>query len=345
MERQKNVEGWTCSPGSTLREVMTRFNTLPQPFVIVVDDRGRPLGTVTDGDIRRAVLAECSLDASVAEVMNRAPMIGSLAAPEQARENLQELKFVPMVDDAGFLREVWLSIGHRSRITTALVMAGGFGRRLGARTDDTPKPLLPVGGKPILEHILEWLEKAGIEDIHISAHYLADKIERFASRWNGKSRPRVIRERTSLGTAGSLAALPSSVEGSVLVVNGDVLTNADLHAFESFHIAHGHDATVAVSPYQVSVPYGVIRQDDNGVFERIDEKPSYTHFVASGIYLMETEFCRLVPPDTRIDMPELLALGQEAELTVGLFPIHEYWIDVGQPDDLQAADRDLRDAK
>ena len=150
----------------------------------------------------------------------------------------------------------------------------------------------------------------------------------------------VIREEISLGTAGALSLLPRQIDGPVLVINGDVLTKLDLGALDYYHHTHGHDGTIAVSPYRVAVPYGVIRQDEKGIFQRIDEKPTLTYFVAAGIYMLGPEFCRLVPPKTRIDMPELLNLGRAAGLKIGLFPIHEYWVDVGRPDDLDAANRD-----
>lgn len=345
MQRLKSLDPLLSAPDATLGDTMRRFNVLPHPFVIVVDAVRRPLGTVTDGDIRRAILAGAVLDSPIAKVMNAHPIVGSLDDPAAARALLDQVPFVPMVDGSGALVEIWRASPTATRIGAALVMAGGFGKRLGKKTKTAPKPLLPVGDKPILEHILARLERSGIQDIFVSTHYLADRIREFLDTRNGAARPNVIHEESSLGTAGALTLLPEPISGPILVVNGDVLTQLDLEALDAFHHAHGFDGTIAVSPYRVPVPYGVVRQGADGGFDGIDEKPTYTYFVAAGVYLLSPEFCRLVPEATRIDMPDLLNLGRTAGLKIGLFPVHEYWIDVGRPDDLAAADRHHRDQR
>jgi len=342
MRRLQDIALNLCPPEEKLAAVMKRFNELLQPFVTVTDADCRPLGTVTDGDIRRAILDGTSLDTRIAEIMNAKPLIAKLADPEAAHRILADFPFVPMIDESGRLREIWYLSARESRIGTALVMAGGFGRRLGAMTKTRPKPLLTVGDKPILGHILDWLEESGIRNICVSIHYLGDRIRDFLDRRGGAVTPGVIEESESLGTAGALGNLPDSGSGPVLVINGDVLTKLDIEAFERFHHAHGYDCTMAVSPYRVSIPFGVAKQDQNGVFERVEEKPTYTYFVAAGVYLLENAFCHLVPPGTRMDMPDLINIGRNAGLKVGLFPIHEYWIDVGRPDDLRNAERDHR---
>jgi len=342
MQRLKSFTPQLSAPETKLGDIMRRFNELPHPFVIVVDATRRPVGTVTDGDIRRAILAGAGLDAPIAKVMNGHPVVGSVDNATEARALLEQVPFVPMVDAGGALVEIWRASPTATRIGAALVMAGGFGKRLGRKTKTAPKPLLPVGDKPILEHILARLEQSGIQDIFVSTHYLAERIREFLDARNGVARPNVIYEESSLGTAGALTLLPAPIGGPILVVNGDVLTQLDLDALDAFHHAHGFDGTVAVSPHRVPVPYGVVRQNLDGSFDGIDEKPTYTYFVAAGVYLLSPEFCRLVPEATRIDMPDLLNLGRSAGLKIGLFPIHEYWIDVGRPDDLAAADRHHR---
>jgi len=340
MQKLSDVDLRLCRPEASLGTVMKQLNELSHPFVIVVDENRRPLGTVTDGDVRRAILAGNTLESPIAKVMNRHPLIGKSDELAAARQMVERVSFVPVVDLDGVLVEIWRAPTTEMRIGTALVMAGGYGRRLGSRTEKEPKPLLPVGDKPILERILTWIDSSGIRNVYVSTHYLADQIKAFLDVRAGVVRPTVIHERTSLGTAGALAHLAEPIEGPVLVVNGDVLTKLDLDALDAFHYAHGYDGTVAVTPYKVSVPFGVIRQDATGRFLGIDEKPTYNHFVAAGIYLLAPQFCRLVPPETHIDMPDLLNLGYEAGLKIGLFPIHEYWIDVGRTDDLDAANRD-----
>jgi NDP-sugar pyrophosphorylase family protein len=198
---------------------------------------------------------------------------------------------------------------------------------------------------PILEHVLKWLELGGVENIYISTHYLAEKISAFLDARNGMSAPQIIYEKRLLGTAGALNLLPSGAEGPILVMNGDVLTTMDVSTLQDFHTSHGYDCTIAVTPFDVTVPFGVIRYDDQGVFESIDEKPTFTHFVAAGIYLLGSEFQGLFAPNEKIDMPDLLNLGRQAGLKIGLFPIHEYWIDIGRPDQLSRANKEWKDQK
>jgi GTP:adenosylcobinamide-phosphate guanylyltransferase len=276
MQRLKSIEPLLSSADATLGDTMRRFNVLPHPFVIVVDSSRRPLGTVTDGDIRRAILAGAGLDVAIGAVMNGRPVVGSLDDPAAARALLEQVPFVPMVDRAGALAEIWRASPTATRISAALVMAGGFGKRLGKKTKTAPKPLLPVADKPILEHILARLEQSGIHDIFVSTHYLADRIREFLAARNGVARPNVIHEEASLGTAGALTLLPEPIEGPILVVNGDVLTQLDLDALDAFHHAHGFDGTIAVSPHRVAVPFGVVRQNSDGGFDGVDEKPTYT---------------------------------------------------------------------
>ena len=342
MQRLTDIGRQLCSRTVTLGAAMKQLNELPHPFVIVVDEKRRPIGTLTDGDIRRAVLAGRTLESPVSDVMNKRPHIGQLDEPAAARRMVEQLSFAPMVDSNGVLVEIWRVPDAKTRIGTALVMAGGFGRRLGKHTEHKPKPLLLVGSKPILQHILDWLDGNGIRNLFVSTHYLADQVEEFLAQHRGLVKAQIVHERETLGTAGALTCLPEPIEGPILVVNGDVLTKLDLDALDAFHHTHGYDGTVAVTPYNVSIPFGVVRKDAAGNFEGLTEKPTYTHFVAAGIYLLSPHFCRLVAPNSRIDMPDLLNLGREAGLKIGLFPIHEYWVDVGRVDDLNAANQDHR---
>ncbi len=168
-----------------------------------------------------------------------------------------------------------------------LVMAGGRGTRLGDRTNKTPKPLLNVGGKPILERVLQTLDEASIRQIFVSAHYLADQIEEFVANWSGDAELSVLLEKKPLGTAGSLRLIPESVDCPALVVNADVLTNLNIRGLVTYHTRHGNDATVAVATHEVIIPYGVIELTEDGLFNGIQEKPRMANFVASGIYLLE----------------------------------------------------------
>ena len=210
--------------------------------------------------------------------------------------------------------------------------------RLGERTKNTPKPLLPVGDQPILERILSNLEDAGVENIYVSVHYLADQIKSFLEARHSEASLRVIEESEMLGTAGAVGLLSSKLSHPVLVINGDLVTQVNFLSLNHFHWRHGHDASVAVAQHETQVPFGVVRKDKDGLFLNIEEKPVVRNFVAAGIYYLSPEFCALVPKNHPSDMPELLNRGREIGLKVGLFPIHESWIDVGRPDDLRRAD-------
>lgn len=318
---------------------MTRITARPAAlFLVVVDESGCPVGTVTDGDIRRALLDGHGLDEAVTVCMNASPMLGRAGDTRGNRQKLKAgISFLPVVDESGILCEIIHQPG--SGTPYALVMAGGFGTRLGDLTKDTPKPLLPVGGKPMLAHVFERLEQGGIRRIFVSTHYLADQIRAFVADWQGDAEIEVVHEDHPLGTAGALGLLPADDKTPVLVVNADVLTKVNFRALIDFHGRHGFDGTIAVTNYETRMPFGVVRCSDAGLFDGIEEKPVLRHFVAAGIYYLSPEILSLVPGDRPLDMPELLNIARRIGLRIGLFPIHEYWIDIGRPDDLNAADR------
>lgn len=334
----------TSAPDLPVRQVLARLNQTPDLFQLVIDAEARLLGTVTDGDIRRALLRGATLDDKAETCMHRAPATGRVGDETGNLRKLAALRsvvpFLPLVDAAGRLKGVLVRRRGAAAGPVALVMAGGRGRRLGDRTRETPKPLVSVAGKPMIEHVLARIEAAGTTEIYVSAHYLADQIEAFCRERTGPARLTLLRETAPAGTAGAVALLPRGIEGDVLVINGDVLTEIDLRAFAEFHREQGHDASLAAAHHEVRIPYGVVRAEPDGSFQGIEEKPRLRHFVAAGIYLLGPRLRALAPADRRIDMPDLLNLGREAGLGIGVFPIHEYWRDVGRPDDLEAAERD-----
>ena len=342
------IDEYACAPEAAIREVLARIDRSSYLFQIVVDQEGHLLGTVTDGDIRRAMLHGFGLDGVAGDCMQTQPKTGRLgdaAANQEALSGLGSLRaFLPILDSGGVVREI-LVAADGPGIGSAIVMAGGPGTRLGKRTETTPKPLLPVGGRPILDHILTALETAGVERIVISVHYLPEQIEAFvATRPNGAA-IELIREPHRLGTAGALGQLGgNSPREPMLVVNGDVITKVDFAALHDFHHRHAFDGTIAVARYDVDIPFGVIRYGEDGRFEAIEEKPKVSNFVAAGVYYLSPEYLSLVPPGKPMDMPELLNLGKRIGLRTGLFPIHEYWTDVGRSDDLDAADAHHRHA-
>lgn len=342
MKRLIDIQAYACRPDAPLRLVMERLNEATYPIQLVLDAEGRLAGTVTDGDIRRAILRGVRLDDPVAKCMHDKPFTGRVGRDE---ENLAKLRsviartpFLPVVDDLGKVDEILIIADGRIGSMRALIMAGGFGRRLGPITKSTPKPLLLVGGRPILDHLIERLEAASVDEIFISVHYLAERIERFVEAHRTTIPITLVREDAQLGTAGAVGLLPDGMSEPLLVVNGDVLTSLDFGALMEFHLRHDSDATLAVAQHQVDIPFGVVRHAEDGRFLGIEEKPTITNFVSAGIYCLAPEFRALVRHGEKIDMPALLERGQKAGLKVSLFPIHEYWTDVGRPGDLERAD-------
>ena len=326
-----------CAPSTTIREALNRLNNdRSHVFQIVLDSERRVIGTVTDGDVRRAMLDGVTLEDRVDKCMNGAPIVGAIGDNVANRSKLREAEFLPIVDAGGYIQQVLIQV-RAPLATRALVMAGGFGTRLGKQTQNVPKPLLPVGERPILDRLLCQLEDGGINAITIAVHYRADQVEAFVAGRNNRATIDFIREPEPLGTAGALTLMPQAIDETIIIVNGDVVSQVDFAHLRAFHAEHDHDGTIAVSRYNVHIPFGVLRLGDDGLFSGIDEKPTNSYFVAAGIYMLSPEIVALAPHGRPMDMPELLEAGRRENLRICLFPLHEYWRDVGQPDDLVMA--------
>ncbi len=339
MKKLSNSTGLVCRTGTNIRQVIHRIDaSTPLLFQVILDQSNRVVGTVTDGDIRRGFARSLQLEDLVESCMRESPVVGQVGNDLHNSRILHGRRFLPICDENGCFDHILVEqIGPR-RAHRALVMAGGFGTRLGDRTKSTPKPLLPVGGKPILEHILERLEDYGIEQVDISVHYLSEQIRRFVDERDNQCTITILQEKEPLGTAGCLSLIDQGTVDPVLMINADVLTDVDLNALVEHHLHIGCAGTVAASRYEYKVPYGVLRFDDADTLQGIEEKPTYYHLVAAGIYYLDPSIVRLVPRDSKMDMPELLELAVAHDLRLTVFPVHEYWSDVGHPSDLADAD-------
>lgn len=333
---------YLCAPETPIRTVLARLDATRGVGQVVVDAGGKLVGVVTDGDLRRALLDRAELSSPVSGAMNPRPIVGRAGQISSNRSLLwttpTRRAFLPIVDGEGYFVALLLddaSVSQQAPI--ALVMAGGYGKRLGAKTANKPKPLLEVGGVPILEHVLRGLERGGIRRVFLATHFLADQIEAFANARDGTTRLSILHEERPLGTAGAVGLLPTDSEGPVIVMNADLMTEADIGQLVEFWHCNGLDGVVAVTTHELSIDFGVVRHDEQGLFAGIDEKPKLRHFVAAGLYLLGSKARALVQPPERLDMPELLNRARTAGLRIGLFPLHEYWRDVGRPDDLAAA--------
>lgn len=315
-------------------------------IVMVVGTDGRLMGVITDGDIRRALLRRVDFSAPAVEVMNSRPIVAPAGATREALSNLMEqhsLLHVPLVDEAGrlvgleTLREL---LQAQRRDNWVFLMAGGMGSRLRPLTDDCPKPLLPVGGKPILESILESFVASGFHRFCISLHYMAERIKAHfgdGRRWGVTIE--YVEEETPLGTGGALGLLPDTGRLPILMMNGDVLTRLDFGSLLDFHRAQEAALTLCVREYDMQVPFGVVNGEGSSV-TGIIEKPVHSFFVNAGVYVVGQEAIAISRPPRRLDMPDLVQSLIADKRRVAMFPIHEYWLDVGRMEDFQRAQGD-----
>lgn len=335
----------------TIREAMGRLDRNGKGIVLVVDAGRHLLDTITDGDLRRAILRGIKLGDTVTEVSrlkqqtSATPPVTAPAGmpPAQLLHLMNErvLRQVPLIDaegrvvDVAFLGDLAKDVEEPLK---AVVMAGGFGRRLYPLTKDTPKPMLPVGSDPLLAHIVKQLQQSGIQQVHITTHFKGDDIKSYFGNGDRYGMQiQYVEEEKPLGTAGALRLL-GEVAGPLLVVNGDILCAVDYRSMLRFHRDHAAQMTVAVKKYDVEVPFGVVDCEGTAI-RRIVEKPVYDFFVNAGIYLIDPPALQLLPAG-RSDMTDLIGLLVKAGQTVAAFPIVEYWLDVGRQDDYARAQRD-----
>jgi dTDP-glucose pyrophosphorylase len=335
-----------------VRDAVRALESSPRRLAVVVDDSGRILGAITDGDIRRGILAGHGLDSEASAVMNANPLTADSESSELYLSQLLRhhgLEAIPLVDVAGhFVRIVHFSeLGETSKFGgaegfyAAVIMAGGEGRRLRPLTDDRPKPMIEVGSMPLLERLVRSAVKAGLPRIYIAINYLHEQIE---SHFGNGSRFGVpityLREDYKLGTAGALSLLEHDPDGPLLVVNGDVLTTSDYSNMLRFHSEHCATVTVGAVQYCVQIPYGVLETDGVWV-TAVREKPSQQFLCNAGIYTLSPEVLQLVPAGRFFDMPELIAAEMARGGRICTFPIHEYWTDIGNAADLARARADI----
>ena len=316
-------------------------------IALVADKFGMLLGTVTDGDIRRALINKLTMESPVSLIMNGNPITVDDKINNKEILSLmsdQSLLHMPIIDKDGILCGLE-TLQHliESPIcdNPIFLMAGGFGTRLHPLTKDTPKPLLKVGNKPILEMIIEQFINYGFHNFYISTHFKSEQIRDYFK--DGKLHNvsvKYVHEDVPLGTAGSLGLLPDNLPSlPIIVMNGDLLTKVDFKNLLNFHCEHNSEATMCVREYDFQVPYGVVEIDNYNIKE-IKEKPVHRFFVNAGIYVLNRSLINKVDGKSCLDMTDFL----EKELNnggVNAFPIHEYWLDIGQMEEYEKANREF----
>ena len=332
--------------GKSLLDAISVIENCDSHICLVVDDENRLIGTVTDGDIRRGLIRGESVDSSVDRVM--CSNFHSLPKDSADKEvsNLmhnQGVIHIPLLDDDGTvsqLAHLESDECYDSLSAKVIIMVGGKGTRLQPLTNNCPKPMLKVGGKPILEIILEQCIKAGFKSFYFAVNYLKENIKEYfgdGKRWGVNIE--YLEEVKPLGTAGALSLLPKNINEPLLILNGDVLNKIDFAKLVKFHNWHQSLATVCVREHLTQIPFGVVELDDLNIIA-IEEKPSIEHYVNAGIYFIDSSLLGLVPNDQSFDMPQLIEKIIQSNTSVLAFPIHEYWLDIGHPNTFEQATGD-----
>ena len=336
--------------GSKVIDAIEAINKTKAYIALVVNKEMKLLGTITDGDIRRGLLNGETLDSSVTKFMKK--NFFSLKENDLSKINIEEffekgITQIPILDKDGKVKELLqkedIIKRFKSSISSVVIMAGGKGKRLMPYTSDCPKPMLSINGKPMLEIILEKCINFGFDRFYISVNYLKDQIINYfgdGNKWG--VRIEYLYEEEPLGTAGSLKLIPKheSLDDSILILNGDIITNLNLSLLSEFHQRHKADMTIAAKNDSYTIPYGVI--NTSGVeLENIEEKPTYNFLVSAGIYIIKPFILKYIKDNNFCDMPDLISIIKEKKFKVVTFPIHEYWMDVGKPETLKQINKDL----
>jgi len=330
-------------PKESIINAIRTINGNPYKVAIVVDENDCPLGTITDGDIRRALLKGFQMDHSVDDIMHKDFTSASIHDDVLHIDHLMRkhvIRHVPILDDNGKIVDIRLkekTVGATETDHWVVIMAGGLGQRLLPLTETCPKPMLEINGRPILERIIIDLRKAGFKNFYIAVNYKSDVIERyFADGQAIDVNINYLREEKRLGTAGALSLIPQRPRKSVIVMNGDLLTTVDFRRLIDYHEEHSGAITVCVSEFDFKVPYGVV-QVDNQKMVKLEEKPVQKVFVNAGIYVLDPSVLGQIPTGEYFDMTRLINKRIAAGDLPSVFPIHERWLDIGCPEDFEKA--------
>ncbi|AQS38855.1 CBS domain-containing protein [Shewanella psychrophila] len=345
----KNWEKVSIQPETSIQNALQVIDDNAIRIALVINKYRELLGIVSDGDIRRGILKGISLDAAVSGVMNINPFTCESGTDKQTlieEMNKRDILSVPIISKG---KVVGLSSLHDELTDSPIyknpvfIMAGGFGTRLKPLTDNCPKPMLKIGNKPILETVVRSFIKAGFSNFYISTHYMPEQIrEHFKDGSQLGVNITYVHEYSPLGTGGALGLLPEDLPQSLplIMINGDVLTKVDFQRLLEFHVENDADATMCVREYDYQIPYGVVNGEGNKITSMV-EKPIQRFFVNAGIYVLSPRVILSVPKNQRIDMPTLLEKHMVERDNILMFPIHEYWLDIGRMDDFNRAQADI----
>lgn len=331
------------SESTPIREAIKVIDEGALQIALVANAELQLLGTITDGDVRRGILKGVALEEPASQIMNANP---TFARVQQSRNEIlnllqqKSLHQVPVLDQKGRLvgmEVIEALLRPQTRDNLVVIMAGGLGSRLVPLTNDCPKPMLHVGGKPILETIIENFLESGFHNFCLAVNYKAEIIkDHFGDGSKFGCDIKYLHEKESLGTAGALSLLESRPASPILVINGDILTKVDYKNLLFFHNEQIATATMCVREYAIQVPYGVV-QVTGQRFVGVEEKPVHKFFINAGIYVLDPDALTMLSTGEHCDMPNLLNRVAQQNLEISVFPIREYWLDLGQIEDFNRA--------
>ncbi|PKF62898.1 nucleotidyl transferase [Psychromonas sp. psych-6C06] len=332
---------------STLYDAIKALDETGIGFLAFIDQQKHLLGILTDGDLRRGILNKKT---EIIDIINKDPVTIDYNTPQ--KEIIAHLKklhrrHMPLIDNGIFKGVFSLdAIDFVSKQNVVVIMAGGLGSRLGALTKDTPKPMLQVGDRPMLRHLVEQFRDQDFRRFIFCLNYKKEVIKEYFGNGNkfGVQIDYIIEEKR-MGTAGALSLIEQTIESPFFVINGDVLTDVDVNALLSFHQSKNNIATMCVQPYELQVPFGVVVTDEKSQIVDLKEKPVSTYNINAGIYVLNPEALNAIPRNQFYDMPTLFQHFIDKGKQCSVFNLHDYWLDIGQKSDLHQANQDMNNYK
>ncbi len=345
----RNIDDIVVREKSLLIDVLEIIDKSSKQLALVIDKNKKLLGTISDGDIRRALLNNISLNEPIEDIYFKTPTVANINDSKEEIINMctvKKIHQIPIIDNEGNLLGLEILdelISKENKVNNVILMVGGLGTRLKPLTDNTPKPMLHVGGKPILQTIVEKFASYGFVNIIMCVNYKSNIIQDYFGD-GGKFGVYIeyILEDQRMGTAGALSLLTAQQDEPFFVMNGDLLTNVNFEHLLDYHIKNNASATMCVREYDVQVPYGVV-EIDNGKIQSIEEKPIYKFFVSAGIYMLSPEILEFIPENQFYDMPELFDKLIEMDKNTVSFPLREYWLDIGRIEEYEKANREYHE--
>jgi len=342
----KNIQNIKLTVNVTIKEALQIIDGGAVQIALVADENDKLLGTITDGDIRRGLLKGMALDSPIEPIINKTPTVSKISDTKEEILKLalsKKLRQIPIIDDDGKIlgiQEIEELVKPKEKTNKVILMVGGLGTRLRPLTENTPKPMLKVGNKPILETIVEKFAEYGYINIMMCVNYKSHIIEEYFG--DGKEfgvKIEYVIEEQRMGTAGALSLLKEKPTEPFFVMNGDLLTNVNFEHLHDFHIANNSMGTMCVREYDFQVPYGVVNIENSKILS-IEEKPTHKFFVSAGIYLLNPEVLEYIPQNQFYDMPILFEKLISEKQNAISFSLREYWLDIGRIEEYKKANEE-----